>query len=76
MAETSSSTLPPSTTTLMVNQLLDMEWKFGVTASSDTLNHAGNSFLQLKLVLEKGTSLETVNMGMRVARKKCCSSLD
>jgi hypothetical protein len=40
--------------TLMVNQVVDMEWKFGVTAANSELGKAGNSFLQLKLVLDKG----------------------
>ena len=40
--------------TLMVNQLVDMDWKFGVTASTSDLAKSGTSFLQLKLVLDKG----------------------
>ena len=40
--------------TLMVNQLVDMEWKFGVTAANSELGKSGASFLQLKLVLDKG----------------------
>lgn len=42
------------TKTLMVNELVDMEWKFGVTASSDDAAQVGGTFLQLKLVLNKG----------------------
>lgn len=38
----------------MINQLVDMEWKFGVTAASSELKKVGNSFLQLKLVVNKG----------------------
>lgn len=40
--------------TFMINQLVDMEWKFGVTAASSELKKVGNSFLQLKLVVNKG----------------------
>lgn len=40
--------------TLMVNQLVDMEWKFGVTAASSELDKVGNTFLQLKLVINTG----------------------
>jgi len=40
--------------TLTVNELVDMEWKFGVTASSDELNKVGTCFLQLKLVIDRG----------------------
>ena len=34
------------------NQLVDMDWVFGVTAASDDCDHVGKTFLQLKLVLE------------------------
>ena len=37
--------------TLSVNPLKDMDWRFGVTASSSELNQVGTTFLQLKLVL-------------------------
>lgn len=40
--------------TLTVNKLLDMQWKFGVTAGSSEVDKAGQCFLQLKLVLDKG----------------------
>uniref|UniRef100_A0A8C5S2B6 COMM domain containing 7 n=1 Tax=Laticauda laticaudata TaxID=8630 RepID=A0A8C5S2B6_LATLA len=34
--------------TLMVNQLIDMEWKFGVTAGSSELGKVGSIFLQVR----------------------------
>jgi COMM domain containing 7 len=40
--------------TLMANQLIDMEWKFGVTAASDELSQVGSTFLHMKLVVDKG----------------------
>ncbi|NWS12345.1 COMD7 protein, partial [Pachyramphus minor] len=46
--------------TLMINQLIDMEWKFGVTAGSSELEKVGSIFLQLKLVIKKGSQLENV----------------
>ncbi|XP_054837336.1 COMM domain-containing protein 7 [Eublepharis macularius] len=46
--------------TLMVNQLMDMEWKFGVTAGSSELEKGGSIFLQLKLVVKKGTQTQPV----------------
>jgi hypothetical protein len=49
---------------LMISQLVDMEWKFGVTASSNEIDKFGNVFLQLKLVLNKGDNLETCFMGI------------
>ncbi|XP_058847020.1 COMM domain-containing protein 7-like isoform X3 [Acipenser ruthenus] len=48
--------------TLMVNQLVDMEWKFGVTAGSSELHKVGSIFLQLKLVVRKGNATENIFM--------------
>uniref|UniRef100_A0A3Q3WWT8 COMM domain-containing protein n=1 Tax=Mola mola TaxID=94237 RepID=A0A3Q3WWT8_MOLML len=48
--------------TLMVNQLVDMEWKFGVTVGTSEVQKVGNIFLQLKLVIRKGNSTENVYM--------------
>jgi len=48
--------------TLSMNQLVDMEWKFGVTAASSETNKVSNSFLQLKLVVNKGNVRENVYM--------------
>uniref|UniRef100_A0A4W6EZV5 COMM domain containing 7 n=1 Tax=Lates calcarifer TaxID=8187 RepID=A0A4W6EZV5_LATCA len=48
--------------TLMVNQLVDMEWKFGVTVGTSEIQKVGNVFLQLKLVVRKGNSTENVYM--------------
>ncbi|XP_072223347.1 COMM domain-containing protein 7 [Leuresthes tenuis] len=48
--------------TLMVNQLVDMEWKFGVTAGTSEIQKVGNIFLQLKLVVRKGNSTENIHM--------------
>lgn len=47
----------------MISQLVDMEWKFGVTASNNDIDKFGNVFLQLKLLLNKGDNLETCFMG-------------
>ncbi|XP_073436811.1 COMM domain-containing protein 7 isoform X2 [Dendrobates tinctorius] len=46
--------------TLSINQLVDMEWKFGVTAASSELEKAGTIFLQLKMIVKKGNQLEPV----------------
>ncbi|XP_077995818.1 COMM domain-containing protein 7-like [Glandiceps talaboti] len=69
---------------LMINQLVDMEWKFGVTAASSEVNKAGNTFLQLKLVVNKGNRTENVYMELTVPQfysflhemEKAKSSLD
>ncbi|XP_063104594.1 COMM domain-containing protein 7 isoform X5 [Cavia porcellus] len=46
--------------TLMINQLIDMEWKFGVTSGSSELEKVGSIFLQLKLVVKKGNQIENL----------------
>jgi hypothetical protein len=48
--------------TLSVNRLVDMDWKFGVTAASSELSKVANTFLQLKLVIDKGHGMEDVYM--------------
>jgi len=47
---------------LQVHQLVDMEWKFGVTASTNELGHVGTTFLQLKLKIAKGDEIENVHL--------------
>lgn len=42
------------TSTLMVNKVVDMEWTFGVTAASSEVEAVGGTYLQLKLVIDKG----------------------
>ncbi|KAM9589347.1 COMM domain-containing protein 7 isoform 2-T2 [Trichechus inunguis] len=49
--------------TLMINQLIDMEWKFGVTSGSSELDKVGSIFLQLKLVVKKGNQTENLYIG-------------
>eukprot|EP00457_Paulinella_chromatophora_P016922 gb/GEZN01017840.1/.p1 GENE.gb/GEZN01017840.1/~~gb/GEZN01017840.1/.p1 ORF type:complete len:197 (+),score=42.63 gb/GEZN01017840.1/:179-769(+) len=48
--------------TFKVSELLDMEWKFGVTAACSEMNQVGQCFLQLKLVLNKGGKKQNVLM--------------
>lgn len=40
--------------TIASNQLIDLDWSFGVTAASDELDTIGKTFLQLKLTLDNG----------------------
>eukprot|EP00911_Craspedida_sp_UC1_P001445 UC1_evm1s1090 len=40
--------------TLTVNQLVDMQWKFGVSAGSSEVRSSGDTFLQMKLTLAEG----------------------
>jgi len=46
--------------TLTVNELLDMEWSFGVTTASNELQKSGSTFLQLKLVFDNGNGSTSV----------------
>ena len=48
--------------TLKVNELVDMEWKFGVTAANSEVEKVGKVFLQLKLKVNRGDSIENVHM--------------
>ncbi|KAG5201790.1 hypothetical protein JEQ12_004553 [Ovis aries] len=54
--------------TLMINQLVDMEWKFGVTSGSSELEKVGSIFLQLKLVVKKGNQTENVYIEQHLDR--------
>ena len=40
--------------TLMVNELVDIDWSFGVTAANSELDKVGDCFLQLRLALDDG----------------------
>ena len=40
--------------TLATNKLLDMDWSFGVTASSDDADQVGKTFLQVKMKIDAG----------------------
>lgn len=67
------------------NQLVDMDWVFGVTASSDDCDNVGKTFLQLKLILQSSAgSKQTVVMELSLdqfyqflaSMEKCKSYLD
>ncbi|XP_031762731.1 COMM domain-containing protein 7 [Xenopus tropicalis] len=46
--------------TLLINQLVDMEWKFGVTAASSETDKSGSIFLQLKMMVRRGSVTEPI----------------
>eukprot|EP00045_Choanoeca_perplexa_P010897 m.113010 g.113010 ORF g.113010 m.113010 type:complete len:199 (+) comp15433_c0_seq3:1278-1874(+) len=48
--------------TLAVNNLVDLQWNFGVIAGSSEFKQSGSTFLQLKLTLNKGHGNEDVYM--------------
>ena len=51
---------------ISVNSVVDMSWKFGVTASTDELKQVGSTFLQLKLYLDKNGVREEELVEMNV----------
>lgn len=46
--------------TITVNELVDMQWKFGVTAANTELSQVGSTLLQMKLVVDKGGKMENI----------------
>ena len=50
--------------TLRVNELVDMEWSFGVASSTNEVKKVGSAFLRVKFVFDKGGKTETVHMEM------------
>lgn len=66
------------------NKLVDMDWSFGISSSSDDCNNVGKTFLQLKLQLENQGKLQTVFIELSLEQfyqflasmEKCKSYLD
>jgi COMM domain containing 7 len=50
--------------TLRVNELVDMEWSFGVVSSCKEVKKLGSTFLRVKFVFNKGGKTQTVYMEM------------
>jgi len=51
----------------MANQVVDMEWSFGVTAANSEVAQVGNTFVHLKLMIDKGDGkVEAVPMELSV----------
>lgn len=53
-----------SEASVQFTKVVDMKWKFCVTASTDSLAQCGNTFLQLKLTLDTPTGIQDTAMGM------------
>lgn len=49
--------------TLTVNQLTDMQWRFGVTSGSSEERKSGKTFLQMMMTLNDGVKSEDVFTG-------------
>ena len=50
--------------TMEIKSLVNMEWKFGVTASSDELDTLGSTFLHMKFTLSSGKKTEPCHVEM------------
>jgi len=48
----------------VTKRLVNLDWKFGVTASSSELERVGNCFVQIKMILSKGLSTENLSFEM------------
>mmetsp|Transcript_8705 Transcript_8705/g.22525 ORF Transcript_8705/g.22525 Transcript_8705/m.22525 type:complete len:200 (-) Transcript_8705:206-805(-) len=48
--------------TLTVNQLTDMQWRFGVTSGSSEIRKSGKTFLQMKMTINNGVGNDDVFM--------------
>jgi len=53
---------------LSVNEVSELEWRFGVTAASSQLNKVGATFLQLRLIIDRGTHQQAVLMELSLAQ--------
>lgn len=47
--------------TIKENRLVDMDWSFGVTASSNDCDQVGKTFLQIKLTIDRGDVSQTAH---------------
>eukprot|EP00299_Pterocystis_sp_00344_P010711 c4867_g1_i1.p1 GENE.c4867_g1_i1~~c4867_g1_i1.p1 ORF type:complete len:207 (+),score=50.00 c4867_g1_i1:54-623(+) len=54
--------------TVKVNELVDMQWKFGVTASNAEAQQVGRTFLQMKLMIDNGDNLENIFAELSLAQ--------
>ena len=48
------------TRTVTSNELVDLDWTFGVTASTDDCDQIGKTFLHLKLTLDTSTGIKPI----------------
>eukprot|EP01038_Epipyxis_sp_PR26KG_P010084 gene10084-13551_t len=70
--------------TVSNNQLTDLDWSFGVTASSDDSDHIGKTFLQLRFTVEGKDGSEKIFMELTLEQfyqllaslEKCRNYLD
>lgn len=50
--------------TLKVNQLIDMQWRFGLTSSNSEVSKTRDTFLQMKLTLDMGNAIKEIRLGI------------
>jgi len=51
-----------------ISKILDISWRFGVTAASNDSDNVAKSFLQLKLRLDDGDKVKNVFTEMTIAQ--------
>ncbi len=52
--------------TLKANALVDLDWNFGVTASTSELDRSGSAYLQLKMTVDKGDGTKDIFLELSV----------
>lgn len=52
----------------MTNRVVDVDWKFGVTAASSEKSQVGKTFLQLKITVDTGNGLKNIHMEMSLSQ--------
>ncbi|XP_024879384.1 COMM domain-containing protein 7-like [Temnothorax curvispinosus] len=51
-----------------ISKILDISWRFGVTAASNDSNNVAKSFLQLKLCLDDDGKIKNVFIEMTIGQ--------
>lgn len=52
----------------MANRVVDVDWKFGVTAASSEKSQVGKTFLLLKITIDSGNGLKNIHMEMSLSQ--------
>ncbi|XP_029036149.1 COMM domain-containing protein 7-like [Osmia bicornis bicornis] len=50
-----------------ISKIVDISWRFGVTAASNESDNVGKSFFQLKLWLEEDSKINNVFLEMTIS---------
>lgn len=50
-----------------ISKIVDVSWRFGVTAASNESDNVGKSFFQLKLCLEENNKINNIFIEMTIS---------